>query len=353
MRCGLVGTNKLSYQHDVTTSKHSTVYTLLPAFTELYGVPVLLGSAMSGWLNWIWGGSSSPLQGKLNTLELRDAVVGAEISKGAFGPIVEVTSGKDKYAGQCLNNELVNDNPKKTSVFDNFPSECTRISCLPDHKNVAKLRGVVFQSSYQLPILVTEALGAPLAKYVLTTQIEPRKQLKILVGVASGLQYLHGLPNPVLHLCLTPDHVIINPDTHEAKICNAGVVNLLQLTPSWCRSNFRHAECYLPRTESDTTKPTPSFDIFSLGALMIHVFQPQPEPISPPVFLQDPHDASKIIMDTFVTVDKVMSHGASAAILCKVLESHPMYSLIQKSLMKSPTDRPTAASVVEELKKVS
>ena len=79
---------------------------------------------------------------------------------------------------------------------------------------------------------------------------------------------------------------------------------------------------------------------------MIHVFQPQQEPICPPVFLQD---SNKIIMGAFVTVDKVMATGASAAILCKVLETHPMYSLVQKCLMKLPSARPTIINVVNEL----
>ena len=232
------------------------------------------------------------------------------------------------------------------------PCECTRISCL-DHANVVKLRGVVINVNTFLPILVTEQLGSPLSEYLLkehpkpTTQMRTSKTDYILRDVAHGLQYLHCLPNPVLHLCLTPENIVINPDTCQAKICNPGVVNLLQLNPSWCRSNLPRADCFLPELED--TKLDPSIDIFSYGALMIHVFQPQQEPICPPVFLQDPQDSNKIIMGAFVTVDKVMATGASAAILCKVLESHPMYSLVQKCLMKLPSARPTIINVVNEL----
>ena len=124
-------------------------------------------------------------------------------------------------------------------------------------------------------------------------------------------------------------------------------MNLLQLNPSWCRSNLPRADCFLPELED--TKLDPSIDIFSYGALMIHVFQPQQEPICPPVFLQDPQDSNKIIMGAFVTFDKVMTTGVSAAILCKVLETHPMYSLVQKCLMKLPSARPTIINVVNEL----
>ena len=306
---------------------------------------------MSSMWSWLWGSSSetisSRLKGKLDSLEIRDAVVGTEISKGAFGPIVEVTSGNEKYFGQQLDKNLVAEQSQK-ALIDNFPSECTRINCL-DHANVVKLRGVVINVNTFLPILVTEQLGSPLSEYLLKAHAKPTTQMSILRDVANGLQYLHCLSNSVWHLCLTPENIIINPDTCQAKICNPGVVNLLQLTPSWCRSNLPGADCFLPQLED--TKLDPSIDIFSYGALMIHVFQPQQEPICPPVFLQDPHDSNKIILDVFVTVDKVMTTGASAAILCKLLETHPMYSLVQKCLMKLPSARPTIINVVDELVK--
>ena len=299
--------------------------------------------------SWFWGSSSETislrLKGKLDSLEISNAVIGTEISKGAFGQIVEVTTGNEKYAGQQLDKKLVAEKSQKT-LIDNFPCECTRISCL-DHANVVKLRGVVINVNTFLPILVTEQLGSPLSEYLLKEHAKPTTQMSILRDVAHGLQYLHCLPNTVLHLCLTPENIVINPDTCQAKICNPGVVNLLQLNPSWCRSNLPRADCFLPELED--TKLDPSIDIFSYGALMIHVFQPQQEPICPPVFLQDPQDSNKIIMGAFVTFDKVMTTGASAAILCKVLETHPMYSLVQKCLMKLPSARPTIINVVNEL----
>ena len=299
--------------------------------------------------SWFWGSSSETislrLKGKLDSLEISDAVIGTEIFKGAFGQIVEVTFGNEKYAGQQLDEKLVAEKSQK-ALIDNFPCECTRISCL-DHANVVKLRGVVINVNTFLPILVTEQLGSPLSEYLLKEHPKPTTQMSILRDVAHGLQYLHCLPNPVLHLCLTPENIVINPDTCQAKICNPGVVNLLQLNPSWCRSNLPRADCFLPELED--TKLDPSIDIFSYGALMIHVFQPQQEPICPPVFLQDPQDSNKITMGAFVTVDKVKATGASAAILCKVLESHPMYSLVQKCLMKLPSARPTIINVVNEL----
>ena len=306
---------------------------------------------MSSMWSWLWGSSDTSetislrLKGKLHSLEICDAVIGTEISKGAFGLIVEVTSGNKKYAGQQLDKKLVAEHSQK-ALIANFPYECARINRL-NHANIVKLRGVVTNVNTFLPILVTKQLGSPLSEYLLNKHAFPTVQMSILRDVAHGLQYLHCLPNPVLHLCLTPENIVINPVTWKAKICNSGVVNLLQLNPSWCRSNLPRADCFLPELED--TKLDPSIDIFSYGALMIHVFQPQQEPICPPVFLQDPQDSNKIIMGAFVTVDKVMATGASAAILCKVLETHPMYSLVQKCLMKLPSARPTIIDVVYEL----
>ena len=287
------------------------------------------------------------LKGKLNCLEIRGAVIGTEISKGTFGPIVEVTSGNEKYTGQQLDKKLVVEQSKKAALIDNFPCECTRINCLEDHANVVKLRGVVINNTF-LPILVTERLRSSqsLSEYLLKTHAKPTAQMSILRDVANGLKYLHCHSNgPVLHLCLTPQNIAINPDSFQAKICNPGVVNLMQLTPSWCYSNLPQANCFLPQL--DDTKLDPSIDIFSYGALMIYVFRPQPEPMSPPVFLQD---KQQIKMDIFATIDKV--NGARAAFLYKLLETHPMYNLVQKCLMKFPSAHPTITDVVNELEKV-
>ena len=295
------------------------------------------------WFNWLIKPS---LEGKVDSLEMHNAVISTEISKGTFGPIVKVTfrgSGK-KYTGQQLDKELVPGRSQR-ALFNKFPCECARITFL-DHANVVKLHGVVIKAYTSLPILVTEQLGSPLSEYLLRAHAKPTAQMSILRDVAHGLQYLHCLPNPILHLCLTPENIVINPDTFHVKICNPGVVNLMQLTPSWCRSNLPRADCFLPQLEA-TMKPDPSIDIFSYGALMIHVFQPQPEPICPPVFFQDPQDSNKIIFDKVIYV---VVNGASAAILCKFFETHPMYSLVQKCLMKLPTARPTITNVVKELK---
>ena len=177
-------------------------------------------------------------------------MIGTEISKGAFGPIVEVTSGNVKYAGQQLDKKLVTEQSQK-ALIDNFPYECARINRL-DHANVVKLRGVVINVNTFLPILVTEQLGSPLSEYLLKEHAKPTTQMSLLRDIAHGLQYLHCLPNPVLHLCLTPENIVINPGTCQAKICHPGIVNLLQLNPSWCRSNLPQADCsVLPKNPSN------------------------------------------------------------------------------------------------------
>ena len=149
------------------------------------------------------------LKRKLESLEIRGAVIGSEISKGAFGPIVEIMSGNEKYAGQQLDKKLVAEQSLQEALIDNFPCRYTRINCL-DHPNVVKPRGVVINNNTFLPILVTEQLGSSLSEYLLKAHAKPTAQMRILRNVAHGLQYLHRLTKPVLHLCLTPDNIAIN-----------------------------------------------------------------------------------------------------------------------------------------------
>ena len=97
----------------------------------------------------------SPLKGKLSDLEMRDVKLGAEVAKGAFGTIVEVTVGKEKFCGQKLCKSLLSDDSKK-SVFSNFPTECSRLCHLDPHPNVVKLRGIFLEDKDLLPILLLE-----------------------------------------------------------------------------------------------------------------------------------------------------------------------------------------------------
>ena len=61
-----------------------------------------------------------PLKGKLDSLEMRNAVTGAEIARSAFGPILEVTCRKENFVGHCLDESLVTEDTQK-ALFDNFP----------------------------------------------------------------------------------------------------------------------------------------------------------------------------------------------------------------------------------------
>ena len=116
-------------------------------------------SWLSSWLPGSFGEPTprpSPLKGKLDSLEMRNAVTGAELARGAFGPILEVTRcGKENFVGHCLDKSQLVTEETQTALLDNFPCECTRIYCL-DHANVAKLRGAVIPDNSLLPILVTE-----------------------------------------------------------------------------------------------------------------------------------------------------------------------------------------------------
>ena len=149
-----------------------------------------LACMMASWLNReVFNLFKPSLKGKLDSLEIHNAVIGTEISKGTFGPIVEVTlqgSSVKKYTGQQLGKELVPGRSQRT-LFDNFPCECARINCL-DHANVVKLHGVVINAGTFLPILVTEQLpGSSLSEYLLKAHAKPTAQMSILRDVANGL----------------------------------------------------------------------------------------------------------------------------------------------------------------------
>jgi len=92
---------------------------------------------------------------------------------------------------------------------------------------------------------------------------------QILSGVLNGLQYLHSLPNPIIHNELTPQNIMLDmsDDIPQAKIIDFGYArSFLQSSKTFNREGldlcFVASECITAGIFS------PQSDLFSVGAVM-------------------------------------------------------------------------------------
>lgn len=115
-------------------------------------------------------------------------------------------------------------------------------------------------------------VGETLAERITREPISSLYDVKqVISDVLSGLKYLHGLPNPIIHNEITPQNVMldISEDIPQAKIIDFGYARSFhQSTKAYNKEglnlNYVASECF-------NNFYSPQSDLFSVGALAYHV----------------------------------------------------------------------------------
>lgn len=141
-----------------------------------------------------------------------------------------------------------------------------------DHKNIVRYKnsGETIIEGRKYHFLVTDfVIGETLAECI-TRGIEyTLYDIKlILIGVLSGLQYLHGLPNPIIHNQLTTDNIMLDTSgaIPEVKLIDFGYARTYhQSTESFLKVgldfNYVASECF-------NNLFSPQSDLFSVGVVL-------------------------------------------------------------------------------------
>ena len=128
-------------------------------------------------------------------------------------------------------------------------------------------------------MLVMEYVPMCLRKYV-EGKIPPDDvKTTILLGIAQGLQYLHGLDPPMIHRDLTTNNVLLT-DNLCAKIADLGMSKLLTRKALEALTNIPGNESHMPpeaRVADEqhyaisSTDIAKKLDIFSFGNVLINM----------------------------------------------------------------------------------
>lgn len=86
--------------------------------------------------------------------------------------------------------------------------------------------GVYFEGNSEIPMLVMEFVPTSLRKYVEEKGPLGDVRKVIMLDIAEGLSYLHGLDPPLIHRDLTSNNVLLTDDLH-AKIADFGTSKFL------------------------------------------------------------------------------------------------------------------------------
>ncbi|GJP37626.1 hypothetical protein CLOM_g22068, partial [Closterium sp. NIES-68] len=162
-----------------------------------------------------------------------------------------------------------------TLMSNDFETEVRAMASL-HHANLVRLLGFCHdmdvESGRQEQILVYELVPHRDLSFHLFKAQNPltlRQRLKLALGAAEGLAYLHGFTNPIIHRDIKPANILIG-DNLTAKVADFGLLKKLKFgdegatkvagTPGYVDPDYN-------RTEMVTTKS----DVYSFGVVLLEL----------------------------------------------------------------------------------
>ncbi|KAI0519373.1 hypothetical protein KFK09_006819 [Dendrobium nobile] len=190
-----------------------------------------------------------------------------EIGSGGYGKV---------YRGILSSGELVAVKRAKQGSMQGAPEFKTEIELLSrvHHKNLVGLVGFCFEQEEQM--LVYEYIPNGTLRENLTgrrgIQLEWIRRLKIALGSARGLAYLHELANPpIIHRDVKSTNILLD-ETLTAKVADFGLSKLVSDSEqSHVSTQVKGTLGYLDPEYYMTQQLTEKSDVYSFGVVMLEL----------------------------------------------------------------------------------
>ena len=195
------------------------------------------------------------------------------------------------------------------------------------HPNLLQFIGAVLDDPSGNPMIITEIMDISLRDAYETKQLTPDPScepvmLTIIRDVAVGLNYLHCLPDPIIHRDVSSANVLLEskgPHKWKTKISDFGSANKARqaITRGTGILIYSAPESFKSANKAQTTK----MDVYSYGVLFCEVMTCRfPDP--------------SVFRDM---VQKIRSR------------SPPLYHIIRSCIKEDPNKRPIMKDVIERL----
>ncbi|XP_011408843.2 PREDICTED: probable serine/threonine-protein kinase drkD, partial [Amphimedon queenslandica] len=216
------------------------------------------------------------LSGFQNTWELshREVSLLEELGRGGYGV---VWVGQLRVAVKKLHEWIVSQHNMET-----FHHEINIMSQLR-HPNLLQFIGAVLDHPSGCPMIVTEVMDTSLRKAYENKELTPDPGcrpviLSIMCDVAEGLNYLHCLPDPIIHRDVSSANVLLQsiagPRKWKGKISDFGSAKLAKKAITEGPGAFAYSapEAFQNMANPDPTKKqTTKMDVFSYGVLLCEI----------------------------------------------------------------------------------
>ena len=281
-------------------------------------------------------------------LKIRDVrLTGKILGKGSDATVKEVNWVGTSCAAKQLHEILLEDHsPGGAKQFiDNFEKECMTWSKLI-HPHIVQFLGVYFLPGSRVPMLILEKMDTSLRHYLENHTKEnfvlPDK-IYVLRQVAQALSYLHNRSPPLVHHDLSPNNVLLNEVSLQAKVTDFGMTRAMDPSKMTRKSSVKGTQAFMsPEALHSPPRYDEKLDMFSYGNVIITtVTHEWPNPGQPTKF-----EGKKLIAVS------ELERRQQYLDLFTPEESELFLPIVCPCLQNDPTMRPASIQVVTQMREI-
>ena len=243
------------------------------------------------------------------------------LGKGGWGEVKVATFRGLRVAAKCLHELIISQ--YNISVFAREMNIAAKVC----HPNLLQFIGATRVGS---PIILCELMPTSLRKELETGPLTRPQIVKISQDVSSALNYLHlWKPHPILHRDVSSPNVLLEPSGSgqwKGKLSDYGSANLAQNISSASVGPGNPGNPFYSAPEAQfPDNHSPAMDVYSFGVLLVEMILCQPPS---PTTAERERQAESIRWPS-------------------------IKPLVKQCLNRQPTNRPSIAQVLNDLKLIS
>ena len=274
-------------------------------------------------------------------------LTGKILGKGSDATVKEVNWVGTSCAAKQLHEILLeDDSPGGAKRFvDNFEKECMTWSKLI-HPHVVQFLGACFLSGSRVPMLILEKMDISLRHYLENHTKEnfviPDK-IYVLRQVSQALSYLHSRSPPLVHHDLSPNNVLLNEVSLQAKVTDFGMTRAMDPSKMTRKSSAKGTQAFMP-PEALHSPPRydEKLDVFSYGNVIVTtVIHDWPEP-GPPT----KYEGDKLIALTELQRREQYLNRFNQ------IENNLFLPIVSSCLENRPHQRPSSFHLVTQMREI-
>ena len=292
--------------------------------------------------------SKFEFSGKFVSLEITGIqLTGKILGKGSDATVKEVNWVGTSCAAKQLHEILLeDDSPGGAKRFvDNFEKECLTWSKLT-HPHIVQFLGVYILSGSRIPMLILEKMDTSLRHFLEKHTKEdfalPDK-IYILRQVAQALSYLHSRSPPLVHHDLSPNNILLNEVSLQAKVTDFGMTRAMDPSKMSRKSSVKGTQAFMsPEAFVNPPKYDEKLDVFSYGIVIITtVSHKWPNPGPPTIY----KGKKLVAISEFHRREQYLVHFTPT-------ESEVFLPMVHSCLENRPIQRPTSIQLVTQMRDI-